>query len=233
MNPIPTDDNSLTLYSEAYQENYHCRGGAFLKARDIFLAPMLETYGDNTFAKKRRVLEAGFGAGLNFFVTANTFMENKAELEYVALEKDLLPADVFQQLRYDKLTSKPIVETFIKAREQLSQPLLEYSYNLPITQSINLQLIIGEALETQLPVNHFDWVYLDAFSPANNPELWSEPFIAKLYNALKDGGGLSTYSVNGEVRRIMKRLGFTVEKRPGIPGKREVLAAWKFRGSGK
>jgi tRNA U34 5-methylaminomethyl-2-thiouridine-forming methyltransferase MnmC len=93
---------------------------------------------------------------------------------------------------------------------------------------VRLELLIGEATTQTLDSNVFDAIYQDAFSPDANPELWSEDFFAKLYNALKPSGKLTTYSVKGEVRRTLQKAGFTVEKRPGPPsGKREMLLANK------
>jgi tRNA U34 5-methylaminomethyl-2-thiouridine-forming methyltransferase MnmC len=44
---------------------------------------------------------------------------------------------------------------------------------------------------------------------------------------MKTGGILVTYSVKGSVRRILKNVGFDVEKLPGPPGKREITRAMK------
>jgi len=222
-----TDDQSYTLYSERYGEFYHCRGGAYLKAKHIFLEPVHEL--DDTIpAQKRKILEVGFGAGLNFFVTADHYANEGIRLEYTALEHDLLSAELFEQLHYESLLSKPdSVLEFISARKLLpdNPPCGEYEIN--IHPNIQLRLWIGNATEMLLENEHYDWVYHDPFSPAHNPELWSEAFIQRVSDAMREGGGLSTYSVNGEARRVMKRVGLKPEKRPGIPGKREVLVAKK------
>ncbi len=44
---------------------------------------------------------------------------------------------------------------------------------------------------------------------------------------MKKGGILVTYSVKGTVKRALKSTGFTLEKLPGPPGKREILRATK------
>jgi len=50
----------------------------------------------------------------------------------------------------------------------------------------------------------------------------------KMYRALKENGILVTYSAKGSVRRVMEKVGFTVERLPGPPGKREMLRASKY-----
>jgi len=72
-----------------------------------------------------------------------------------------------------------------------------------------------------------DLIYFDAFGPRVQPELWTEAIFKKMYDALKKGGVLVTYSAKGSVRRAMISVGFTVEKIPGPPGKREMLRAVK------
>ena len=41
---------------------------------------------------------------------------------------------------------------------------------------------------------------------------------------------LATYCAKGVVRRALQHAGFSVERLPGPPGKREVLRAMKVRG---
>ena len=73
----------------------------------------------------------------------------------------------------------------------------------------------------------YDAIFLDAFSPDENPELWTESFISELARGLDDGGVMSTYSAKGSVRRAMLAAGLDVERCPGPPGKREMLRAVK------
>lgn len=222
-----TDDQSGTLYSERYDEFYHCRGGALLKAQHIFLGPVLEQDRNHPTLHKR-LLEIGFGAGLNFFVTADHYAGKGISLDYTALEHDLLTRDAIEPLAYEQHLQKPeILQTFLDWRDQLGEKPDVDDYIFSNQQGITLRLLIGNAVEIPLQPSYYDWVYLDAFSPAKNPELWTEPFLQKLYDTLKAGGGLSTYCVKGDVRRAIKRVGFDPQKRPGIPGKREVLTAYK------
>lgn len=50
-----------------------------------------------------------------------------------------------------------------------------------------------------------------------------------MYDALRIGGVLVTYSAKGSVRRAMQSVGFIVERLPGPPGKREMLRATKSK----
>ena len=75
--------------------------------------------------------------------------------------------------------------------------------------------------------NLFNLIYFDAFGYRVQPELWSQLVFEKMFNSLKDGGVLVTYSAKGIVRRTMQKVGFSVERLPGPPGKREMLRATK------
>jgi len=48
-----------------------------------------------------------------------------------------------------------------------------------------------------------------------------------MYKSLKNGGVLVTYCAKGSVRRAMLKVGFSIEKLAGPPGKREMLRATK------
>jgi tRNA U34 5-methylaminomethyl-2-thiouridine-forming methyltransferase MnmC len=49
--------------------------------------------------------------------------------------------------------------------------------------------------------------------------------FTKIASGLKKGGVLVTYSTKGIVKRTLKEVGFSLEKLPGPPGKREILRA--------
>jgi tRNA U34 5-methylaminomethyl-2-thiouridine-forming methyltransferase MnmC len=57
--------------------------------------------------------------------------------------------------------------------------------------------------------------------------LWTEAIFLRMFEALKENGTLVTYSAKGSVRRAMQTVGFSVERIPGPPGKREMLRATK------
>ena len=76
-------------------------------------------------------------------------------------------------------------------------------------------------------VEEFDLIYFDAFGYRVQPELWSTAIFHKMFTALRPGGKLVTYAARGVVKRSMIEVGFTVEKLPGPPGKREMFRASK------
>ena len=84
-----------------------------------------------------------------------------------------------------------------------------------------------QRFETINDDEQFNLIYFDAFGAQVQPELWEEDIFRRMYNALKHGGVLVTYAAKGSVRRAMQACGFTVERLPGPPMKREMLRARK------
>ena len=90
--------------------------------------------------------------------------------------------------------------------------------------TLRLTLLFGDACEV-LPALDLaaDALYLDGFSPARNPELWSPEICAALARCAAPGASLATWSVAGGLRRALAAAGFVLERRPGFAGKREML----------
>jgi len=221
-----TGDGSDTLYSPLYRETFHSKFGALTETRHVFLGG---TGVDRRLARGQptRILEVGFGAGLNFLATAHLSRTAGTPLRYVALEKEPLAADLLEQLNHGQLPQigGDIRETFLKWRREWPQSLQKSRLRREFETGIRLELILGDAIQVQIPPLSYHAIYHDPFSPQANPELWSQDFLAGLYAVLSPGGKLATYSVKGAVRRKLQAAGFRVEKRPGPPGKREVLVA--------
>ncbi len=67
--------------------------------------------------------------------------------------------------------------------------------------------------------------FLDGFSPALNPQMWTDEVLALVAARSAPGARAATFTVAGQVRRGLAAAGFTVEKQPGFGRKRERLEA--------
>jgi tRNA U34 5-methylaminomethyl-2-thiouridine-forming methyltransferase MnmC len=72
-----------------------------------------------------------------------------------------------------------------------------------------------------------DLIYFDAFGPRAQSELWERPVLTKMFELLNPGGVFVTYCAQGQMKRTLTSLGFTLESLPGPPGKREMTRAIK------
>jgi len=100
--------------------------------------------------------------------------------------------------------------------------------DVSITPFFTLHKVLGDLTDYTFP-QALDVVYYDAFSPEAQPELWEEKLFLSLYDAMNCQATLATYCAKGVVRRALQHAGFSVERLPGPPGKREVLRAVKVR----
>lgn len=236
MDVIVTADGSKTLASTEFGETYGSRHGALSEARHVFLRG---SGVESRLAGKQttRVLEVGFGTGLNFLVSAAVAAEHGAELRYTALERKPIAAATLRQVYGDSQLPAQLLAELIDWIGDLGTPLRAGTYSLTLGahRGVVLELVIGEALEALAGggLDHssegrhaYDAIYLDAFSPKANPELWTPAFLTGLAAGLAPGGTLVTFSVSGAVRRSLAAAGLTVSKLPGPPGgKPEMLAA--------
>ncbi len=60
--------------------------------------------------------------------------------------------------------------------------------------------------------NLYNFIFLDAFTPAKCPALWSIEFFKELYSKLEDDGMILTYSNSAAVRNAFLQNGFCVGK---------------------
>lgn len=220
-----TGDGSNTLYSDQYQQTYHSIHGAATESLYVFLssAGVIDRLNENL---PTHILEVGFGTGLNFFLTADRALKTTTKLEYWSIEQNLLAADVFVQLAFEHLIHhQDLYHAFIIWRSSLQLAPLKELYTFVFNDTLRLHLVIGDAVDCQLPALAFDAVYLDAFSPDANPELWTTSFLSRLAAVTDPGAKLATYSARGLVRRNLNAAGFDIQKIPGPPGKREIVVA--------
>lgn len=233
MDVIVTADGSKTLTSSEFGETYGSRHGALTEAVHVFLRG--SGVADRLAGgRPTRVLEVGFGTGLNFLVTAAAAVEHGAGLHYTALERAPLDSATLRQVHALSSLPATLTDEFIGWVDSLADPPAQGTHTLAGGgfATVVLDLIIGEATRSiGDAVATFDAIYLDGFSPKANPDLWTQAFLTRLAAGLAPGGTLVTFSVSGAVRRALGAAGLEVRKQPGPPGgKPEMLAARRATG---
>lgn len=199
LEPVQTEDGSLTYWNMEYKEHYHTPAGARTEAERKYCLP-----GD--VAKRCtqgpvRILDICFGLGYNSLISCEHALAVGGHLEITALEID-----------------KRVV---IDAAERINEVASSFDWNSCLQElstrdlwqheKCGIQLFWGDARYTLSMVRGpFDLIWLDAFSTQRNSELWTVDFFKRLYPLLKENGALLTYCAAIPVRAALLSAGFEV-----------------------
>lgn len=208
-----TDDGTATLRHPVFGDTYHSLHGAVAEAEHVYIQNGLAM----VHGPKARILEIGFGSGLNAWLSLLYGADNSLPIEYCALE--LYPIDIH------------IAETLDYTDSPLFMSLHTTPWETPqqITPLFKLTKYASDLTAEMQPWTNmdFDIIYFDAFAPDTQPEMWSNEIFTRLYTCLIPGGALVTYSAKGIVKQTLRETGFIVKRLPGVPGKHHMLRAEK------
>lgn len=172
------------------------------------------------FAPGFTIAELGVGTGLNLLAARALWHESgqPGQLHYVGFEAfPMAEADLRRAL-----SAFPEVAegAGLVARALARAPATVAEDDMTIT------ILPGDAALT-LPQwgGRADAWFLDGFSPAKNPGLWTPELLACVACHTAPGGSAATYSAAGAVRRALAEAGFQVERRPGFGRKRHMTVA--------
>lgn len=212
-----TEDGSHTLFVPELDEHYHSVHGAIQESKHIFIDAGLQKCSKTEI----RVLEVGFGTGLNAFLSALESEDNNINISYTALELYPISFPDAKKLNYSELLNP--------SKEKLFDAI--HSAKWGKREQITTQFsILKHCIDFSIPNNFtteekFDVIYFDAFAPEKQPEMWTMPIFQKIYSLCAPDAILTTYCAKGSIRRMLQEVGFHVERLPGPPGKREILRA--------
>ncbi len=177
------------------------------------------------------IAETGFGTGLNFLLTAQTFLQQapaSLRLHYLSLEAyPLKPQDLARALKL-----WPVFQGLSNVLQAQYPPPVPGCHRLMFAQGrVVLDVWWGESntvLEQWMddPDGVVDAWYLDGFAPRKNPQMWQPSLYQHMARLSRQQACFSTFTAAGQVRRDLQAAGFTVYKRPGFGQKREHLSGY-------
>ncbi len=215
---IITEDGSHSLFVPSLNETYHSRHGAIQESRHVFIKSGLEKLLERT--NDLRLLEVGFGTGLNIWLTLKALLGKNAKAHCITLETFPLDKETYSSLNFADDSSYELKNYFTSIHQA------HWNESVAITGNFSLEKI-QTSFQDFSTDKKFNLVYYDAFGPPVQPELWEPPIFEKMATLMEQGGILVTYCAKGQVRRNMEAAGFSVERLKGPPGKREMLRATK------
>lgn len=215
---VLTGDGSHTIYVPDLDEHYHSVHGAIQESEIVYIRNGFE----RIRADHVRIFETGFGTGLNAFLTLLKSEKHGKKVSFTSVEKHPVDKELAARLNYPQLTDISKQEIFNLMHSS------EWNKAHQITENFQLLKVRSGLEEYDLPDCKFDLIYYDAFGPDKQPDLWKPEILEKICSGTSEGSIFVTYSVKGEVKRVLRSLGFKIELLPGPPGKRQVLRAVKI-----
>lgn len=171
-----------------------------------------------------RIVETGFGCGLNFLVTWAAWRADPQRchmLHFTSTEAyPVASADIVRAA-----PPEPALQSLAAELAAQFQGLTLGVHRLSFEGGrVLLTLLVGDA-QTMLRAHttRADSLYLDGFGPRVNPHMWSTHLFAAVARHCQRGTTLATWCVAADVRKALMENGFIVEKTPGIPPKRSNL----------
>ncbi len=213
---VITGDGSSTLFNKQHGEHYHSVHGAIQESKHVFIEAGLRY---ETSSDQLRILEIGFGTGLNCLLSLAETTITHRDTFYYAIEPFPVDGVDLNGLNYCQFTGLSGYVDEFRRMHLLTKGEIFLS---PVFQLSRSELKLEE---TSLKTGYFNLVYFDAFSAETQPELWQPEIFSKIRAGMAVGGILVTYAAKGYVRRGLQVSGFATERLPGPPGKREMLRA--------
>lgn len=214
-----------TPFSPRFNDRYRSETGGLTQARDVFLhgCGLPAAWAG---APQWRILETGFGLGLNFLVTWAAWKAdpNRPRLLHFA------SVEAFPASADDLLHAARAHPDLLPLAEQLQAQFhgLTPGFHRLVFEGgqLLLTLCVGDAkamLREQLFAA--DSVYLDGFSPQRNPDIWDIHTLKAVARCCRRGTRVATWTIARSVRDALTQCGFMVQKVPGVPPKRDNLQA--------
>lgn len=212
--------------SARFDDIYHTETGALAQSRHVFLAGcgLPGAWADQP---QWRILETGFGFGLNFLTTWQAWRSDPQRprlLHFVSIEAHPVSADDLLRaaLAYPELTELAELAQALAAQWH---GLLPGFHRLSFDEGrVLLTLCVGD-VQAMLRAQSFeaDSIFLDGFSPDRNPAMWSPETLKSVSRFARRGTGIATWTIARAVRDALTQCGFQVRKAKGLPPKRDRL----------
>lgn len=216
---ITTADGSHSLFNTALNETYHSQHGAVRESLHVFIRSGLDHFQKTYTPKEIRILEVGFGSGLNALLAMQWSKLSSTRVHYTGIEAFPLPESIWKNLNYPAWQEAE--GDFYRLHE------LSWGVDHALDPAFVFRKDHSRIQDHPPSDMAANVVFYDAFAPDKQPEMWTAGMLSGVVEKLAPGGMFVTYCAKGQLRRTLKSLGMTVESLPGAPGKKEMTRATK------
>ena len=216
---VISQDGSHTILSERFGVSYHSKYGALQETETVFIQAGLQSAVDQGLSTIR-ILEMGFGTGLNALMTLVYPQVAEIEINYSTIEAYPLGSDQYTALNYPTTLNLSAAQH----NQFLQMHTADHAQQLTLNEGFTFTKYITD-IESFFADQKYDLIYYDAFAPTSQPHLWTEDMMCRLASMCEGGAVLVTYCAKGSFKRALRAAGFSVEGLPGPIGKREMTRA--------
>jgi tRNA U34 5-methylaminomethyl-2-thiouridine-forming methyltransferase MnmC len=218
---VKTSDETYTLRSQDIKgnsETMHTSHGALREATEKFAKPA-ELRGKKQVA----ILDICSGLGINASAALEQIMDpllrgdvKKLTIDMVEVSWETLAATlIIPSPSQSHYVIRKAIENYLIAQGLLSFPCEKNE--IPYNVDICVHCQDARKMVMEIPENQeYDAVFLDPFSPAKSPELYSKEFLAKIAGLLKEDGVILTYTSAAPVRHALLDAGLEVGEGPAM-----------------
>lgn len=185
---ITTEDGTVTVYSNVYNENAHSLHGATNETKLHYIngCKIIEKSKNHS---PLNILEVGFGAGIGFLETFKALKDQHVHMISLEIDPELIEYFCEQNNFKFKTNEKN-----------------DYTFK---HENFLLEILIGNARERIKDINlDIHAIYQDAYSPRRNPILWTVEWFEDLKALSHKDVTLSTYSASSSIRKSLISAGF-------------------------
>jgi len=196
MKKIITNDGTLTLKSEEFNECYHSSEGAVTETLYKHILPAFSVVKKDEI----KILDICFGLGYNTFLSILNRPKN-SKLKIYSPEFDEKLVNSLKNFDYPK--------EFDSIKHIIEEVSQNYYYK---DEFVEVEVFMGDAREYIKKLDKVDIVYQDAFSPKVNTILWTIEYFRDIDRLSPKI--ITTYSVATPVRYALYSLGYNIYTHP-------------------
>ncbi len=194
------EDGTHTLFSKEFNEPYHStKDGALHESLEKHVKPALSIHKNKC---SLIILDICFGLGYNTFATIYYIKKYnlKTKVHILSPEFD------------EELISSLATFSYPSEFNSISHIIKAISQNgYYEDEQFKIEILLGDARKTVPQIKEkVDIVYQDAFSPTQNPLLWTREFFADIAKISKSDTILTTYSTAASIRLGLYENGFLI-----------------------
>ena len=194
------EDGTNTLFSKEFNEPYHStKDGALHESLEKHVKPAFHVKKDS---EHLTILDICFGLGYNTFATLYYIQQNRLDTKVHILSPEF----------DEELISSLSTFVYPPQFDTLEHIIKEISENFYYEdEQFKIEILLGDARKSVPQIKEkIDIVYQDAFSPKENPLLWTREFFSDMVQHAKEDAILTTYSTAVATRLGLYENGFYI-----------------------